>query len=42
VIDFLQSIGAKDVSTQYKETKWWLGTYDKEEKLLGKPVEAIS
>lgn len=42
VINFLQSIGAKDVSTQYKETKWWLGTYDKEEKLLGKPVEAIS
>jgi len=42
VIDFLQSIGAKDVSTQYKETKWWLGTYDKEEKLLGKPIEAIS
>src|SRR6476619_3263228 len=37
VIDFLQSMGAKDVSTQYKETRWWIGTYDKEEKLLGKP-----
>lgn len=42
VIDFLQSMGAKDVSTQYKETRWWIGTYDKEEKLLGKPVEAVS
>jgi hypothetical protein len=42
VINFLQSIGAKDISTQYKETRWWMGTYDKEEKLLGKPVEAVS
>jgi len=42
VTDFLQSLGAKDVSTQYKETRWWIGTYDKEEKLLGKPVEAVS
>ena len=42
VTDFLQMIGAREVSTQYKETRWWLGTYDKEEKLLGKPVEAVS
>src|SRR5438309_6321332 len=42
VTNFLQSIGAKDLSTQYKETRWWMGTYDREEKLLGKPVEAVS
>ena len=42
VTDFLQNLGAKEVSTQYKETKWWYGTYDKEEKILGKPVEAVS
>ncbi|MFL5788462.1 MAG: DUF3341 domain-containing protein [Flavisolibacter sp.] len=41
VIDFLQSMGGKDVSMQYRETKWWLGRYDKEEKLLGKPVEVV-
>jgi hypothetical protein len=41
VIDFLQTVGGKDVSMQYRETKWWLGRYDKEEKLLGKPVEVV-
>ena len=29
-IAFLNSIGAKDVSVQYKETGWWLGRYDKD------------
>jgi Protein of unknown function (DUF3341) len=28
---FLQSIGAADVKTEYKETGWWLGRYDKKE-----------
>lgn len=27
---FLGSVGAKDVSVQYKETGWWLGRYDRE------------
>ena len=29
-VSFLQSVGATDVSVQYKETGWWLGRYDKE------------
>ena len=41
-MDFLKNIGAIEVSTQYKETGWWYGTYDKETKLFGKPVEAVS
>ena len=28
-INFLNSVGAKDVSVQYRETGWWLGRYDK-------------
>lgn len=31
-IDFLQKTGAADVNVQYRETGWWLGTYDKEVK----------
>jgi hypothetical protein len=38
--NFLQSIGAADVGTQYKETGWWLGTYDKETVMFDKTVEA--
>jgi hypothetical protein len=29
-INFLNSVGAKDVSVQYRETGWWLGRYDKD------------
>jgi hypothetical protein len=29
-VAFLQSVGALDVSVQMKETRWWLGRYDKE------------
>jgi len=31
---FLQSNGAKEVNVQHAETGWWLGTYDKEQKLI--------
>jgi Protein of unknown function (DUF3341) len=31
---FLQSAGAKEVNIQTAETGWWLGTYDKEQKLF--------
>ena len=31
---FLQSNGAKEVNVQQAETGWWLGTYDKEQKLV--------
>jgi len=30
---FLESLGASEVNTQIAETGWWLGTYDKEQKL---------
>jgi hypothetical protein len=40
VIAFLQSVGAKDVTVQQKETGWWLGRYDKQQKLYETPVEA--
>lgn len=28
-ISFLESLGGKDVKVDYKETRWWLGRYDK-------------
>jgi hypothetical protein len=34
-VAFLQSAGAKDVKVDRKETKWWLGRYDKETKMFG-------
>lgn len=36
---FLQSVGAQDVTTQYKETGWWFGRYDKQEQLYNEPVQ---
>jgi hypothetical protein len=42
VMDYLQSMGAKEVSTQYKETGWWLGRYDQETRVFNKPVEVVS
>ena len=30
VVAFLNNIGAKEVSVQYRETGWWLGRYDKD------------
>jgi len=29
-INFLNGVGAKEVSVQYRETGWWLGRYDKD------------
>src|SRR6476620_2522724 len=34
-VAFLQSLGAKDVKVDRKETKWWLGRYDRETKIFG-------
>jgi Protein of unknown function (DUF3341) len=39
-IAFLQSVGAKDVTVQHRETRWWLGRYDKETTHLTKKTEA--
>ena len=33
VQSFLQNAGAKEVNVQNAETGWWIGTYDKEQKL---------
>ena len=32
-VSFLQSLGARDVKVDYKEERWWLGRYDKQQKL---------
>lgn len=32
-INFLNSLGALDINVQHAETGWWLGRYDKEQKL---------
>lgn len=41
VISFLQSVGAKEVKVDYKETGWWLGRYDKDEKRFEKKEPAV-
>ena len=40
VKSYLQSLGAKEINVQYAETGWWLGTYDKEQKLFKEPAKA--
>jgi len=40
VRSYLQSVGAKEVNVQAAETGWWLGTYDKEQKLISEKVKA--
>lgn len=42
VVSFLQSIGAADVKVDHKETGWWLGRYDKDEKPFEKKAEALA
>jgi len=36
---YLQSVGAKEINVQLAETGWWLGTYDKEQKLFKEPAK---
>jgi len=40
-IAFLNSVGATEVSVQYRETGWWLGRYDQETVRYGKKIEAV-
>jgi ActD protein len=41
-IAFLESLGAKDVKVDYKETGWWLGRYDRGTKVFErKEAEAV-
>ena len=39
VSDFLRNIGAVEVNTQYRETGWWIGRYDKDDRPYSTPVE---
>ena len=41
VMSFLSSLGAKEVNVQYKETGWWLGTYDKDTMRFARKTEAV-
>jgi hypothetical protein len=42
VTAFLSSIGAQEVNVQRAETGWWLGRYDKEQKLFDDNTETVS
>ena len=42
VSQFLQNLGAMEVTTQWKETGWWLGRYDRDERPFEKQVEVVS
>jgi hypothetical protein len=39
MVSFLQSIGAKEVKVDYKETGWWLGRYDKNDERFTRTTE---
>ena len=42
VTQFLNDLGAKEVTTQMKETRWWLGSYDNNKKPFeSKQVEVV-
>ncbi len=40
VSSYLKGLGAKDVNVQMAESGWWLGTYDKEQKLVSEKAKA--
>lgn len=42
VSQFLQGLGATEISTQYKETGWWIGGYHKQEQLYQTKETTIS
>jgi hypothetical protein len=42
ISSFLTGAGAKDVHVQHAETGWWLGRYDKEQKLQDDQSELVS
>jgi len=39
IMNFLQRIGAQGVEVMHKETGWWIGRYDKEQKLYNNENE---
>jgi len=38
-IAFLNSVGAKDVTVQFRETGWWMGRYDRDDIRFTQPTE---
>lgn len=42
VTTFLASLGASEVNIQHAETGWWLGRYDREQKLLNVTTEPVT
>ncbi len=41
-MQFLQGLGAVEVSTQVKETGWWLGRYDKDDAPRIREIETVA
>ena len=41
VTQFLNDLGAKEVSTQMKETGWWIGNYADDRKPFERTVETV-
>jgi hypothetical protein len=41
-LSFLTSMGAREVHIQNAETGWWLGRYDREQKLINPRREAVT
>lgn len=39
---FLDSVGAKEINEQTAETGWWLGRFDREDKLFSKKIEPLN
>jgi hypothetical protein len=39
---FLDSVGAKEINEQTAEAGWWLGRFDREDKLFSKQVEPLN
>ena len=42
VSSFLGNLGAKEINVQHAETGWWLGRYDRDQKLLEGQSETVS
>jgi hypothetical protein len=42
VSSFLGSLGAKEINVQNAETGWWLGRYDRDQKLVEGQSETVS
>jgi hypothetical protein len=41
VTRFLSDLGAQDVTVQNKETGWWIGRYDQDDRPVEKPIAVI-